>query len=146
MPAGVFQAEAFVAGRHGGLAPGLAEVLRTTFVSVFNLSAAPTLLLAVGFAPPLLRGHGGLGRCWGWTLLVVAVAHAGAVCSVAGRGVFTPAGLFTYVAPSLYTLWILLASHPSQYRVIFERRFLPLWDDEQRPMADTGPLRGGRSR
>jgi AcrR family transcriptional regulator len=30
--------------------------------------------------------------------------------------------------------------HPSQYRVIFERRFLPLWDDEQRPMADTGPL------
>jgi AcrR family transcriptional regulator len=31
-------------------------------------------------------------------------------------------------------------SHPTQYRVIFERRFLALWDDEQRPMVETLPL------
>jgi AcrR family transcriptional regulator len=29
---------------------------------------------------------------------------------------------------------------PSRYRVVFERRFLELWDDEQRPMLDTAPL------
>ena len=108
--AGALQAEAFVAGRHGGLAPGLAEAMSALFVSVFNLSAAVTVLLAVGFAAPLLCGHGGFGRWSGWTLLVVAVAHVGALGSVAGHGVFTPAGLFTYAAPSLYTLWILAAS------------------------------------
>jgi hypothetical protein len=103
--AGALQAEAFVAGRHGGLAPGLAETLSATFVSAFNLSAAATVLLALGFAVPLLCGHGGLGRWSGWTLLAVAVAHAGALGSVAGH-----AGLFTYAAPSLYTLWIFAAS------------------------------------
>ena len=108
--AGALQAEAFVAGRLGGLAPGLAEALSATFVSIFNLSAAATILLAVGFAVPLLRGHGGLGRWSGWTLLAVAVAHAGALVSVAGHGVFMPAGLFTYAAPSLYTLWIFATS------------------------------------
>jgi hypothetical protein len=108
--AGALQAEAFVAGRHGGLAPGLAEAMSALFVSVFNLSAAATVLLAVGFAVPLLRGHGGFGRWLGWTLLAVAAAHVGALGSVAGHGVFTPAGLFTYAAPSLYTLWILAAS------------------------------------
>lgn len=32
------------------------------------------------------------------------------------------------------------ATHPTKYRVIFERRFLSLWDDEQRPMVETVPL------
>jgi hypothetical protein len=108
--AGALQAEAFVAGRHGGLAPGLAQALSAMFVSVLNLSAAPTVLLAVGFAVPLQRGHGGLGRWLSWALLAVAVAHIGALGSVAGHGLFTPAGLFTYAAPALYTLWILAAS------------------------------------
>jgi AcrR family transcriptional regulator len=31
-------------------------------------------------------------------------------------------------------------SHPTKYRVIFERRFLPLWDDEERAMVATVPL------
>jgi AcrR family transcriptional regulator len=31
-------------------------------------------------------------------------------------------------------------SHPTQYRVIFERRFLSLWDDDDRPMIETLPL------
>jgi hypothetical protein len=99
--AGALQAEAFVAGRHGGLAPGLAEAMNAIFVSVFNLSAAATVLLAVGFAVPLLCGHGGFGRWLGWTLLAIAVAHVGALGSVAADGVFAPAGLFTYAAPSL---------------------------------------------
>jgi AcrR family transcriptional regulator len=30
--------------------------------------------------------------------------------------------------------------HPTGYRVIFERRFLSLWDDDQRPMVETLPL------
>jgi AcrR family transcriptional regulator len=34
-------------------------------------------------------------------------------------------------------------THPTRYRVIFERRFLPLWDDEQRPMVETVPLFSG---
>jgi AcrR family transcriptional regulator len=31
-------------------------------------------------------------------------------------------------------------SHPNRYRVIFERRFLPLWEDEGRAMDQTAPL------
>jgi AcrR family transcriptional regulator len=31
-------------------------------------------------------------------------------------------------------------AHPGGYRVIFERRFLPLWDEEQRPMTETAPI------
>jgi AcrR family transcriptional regulator len=34
-------------------------------------------------------------------------------------------------------------THPTRYRVIFERRFLPLWDDQQRPMVETVPLFAG---
>lgn len=30
--------------------------------------------------------------------------------------------------------------HPTKYRVIFERRFLTLWDDDERPMVETLPL------
>lgn len=30
--------------------------------------------------------------------------------------------------------------HPARYRVVFERRYLALWDAEQRPMIDTDPL------
>jgi AcrR family transcriptional regulator len=31
-------------------------------------------------------------------------------------------------------------AYPTQYRVIFERRYLSLWDDEQRPMSETAPV------
>lgn len=31
-------------------------------------------------------------------------------------------------------------TNPAHYRVIFERRFLPVWDDQQRPMIETAPL------
>jgi Tetracyclin repressor-like, C-terminal domain len=31
-------------------------------------------------------------------------------------------------------------AHPNRYRVIFERRFLGLWDKEQRVMQRTAPL------
>ena len=34
-------------------------------------------------------------------------------------------------------------SHPTRYRIIFERRFLPLWDEEERPMVETVPLFAG---
>src|ERR1700722_13408394 len=54
---GGLQAEAFVTGRHGALGPGLAEALSTMFVSVFNLSVAATILLAVGFSVSLLCGR-----------------------------------------------------------------------------------------
>jgi hypothetical protein len=30
-------------------------------------------------------------------------------------------------------------AHPTRYRVIFERRFVALWDDEPRPMVETLP-------
>jgi hypothetical protein len=105
---GALQAEAFVAGRHGGLAPGLAEGLNAIFVSVLNLSAAPTVLLAAGFGVALLSSN--LSRWLGWSLIVVGVVHAGALLSVADHGPLTPAGVFTYAAPALYTLWILAAS------------------------------------
>jgi AcrR family transcriptional regulator len=31
-------------------------------------------------------------------------------------------------------------TYPTRYRIIFERRFLALWDDDQRPMVETLPL------
>jgi AcrR family transcriptional regulator len=31
-------------------------------------------------------------------------------------------------------------AHPTHYRIIFERRFLPIWDREQRAMVETTPL------
>lgn len=31
-------------------------------------------------------------------------------------------------------------AYPNRYRVVFERRYLPLWDDEQRVMEATAPL------
>ncbi len=31
-------------------------------------------------------------------------------------------------------------ANPAHYRVIFERRFLTVWDDQQRPMTETAPL------
>jgi AcrR family transcriptional regulator len=31
-------------------------------------------------------------------------------------------------------------AHPTRYRIIFERRFLALWDEDQRPMVETLPL------
>jgi AcrR family transcriptional regulator len=34
-------------------------------------------------------------------------------------------------------------AHPTQYRVIFERRFLSLWDDDERPMVETLPIFAG---
>ena len=34
-------------------------------------------------------------------------------------------------------------AHPAHYRVIFERRFLSLWDEEQRPMTETAPIYTG---
>jgi AcrR family transcriptional regulator len=30
--------------------------------------------------------------------------------------------------------------HPNRYKVVFERRFLPFWQDEQRTMEQTAPL------
>ena len=30
--------------------------------------------------------------------------------------------------------------HPNRYRVIYERRYLEIWDDAQPPMLETGPL------
>ena len=106
--AGALQAEAFVAGLRGGLAPGLAQGLNAIFVSVLNLSAAPTVLLAAGFGVALLSSN---PSSWlGWALIVVGVVHVGALFSIAAHGPLTPAGAFTYAAPALYTLWILTAS------------------------------------
>lgn len=31
-------------------------------------------------------------------------------------------------------------AHPTRYRIIFERRFLSLWDEDERPMVETLPL------
>jgi len=31
-------------------------------------------------------------------------------------------------------------AYPTKYRIIFERRFLALWDDDQRPMVETLPV------
>jgi AcrR family transcriptional regulator len=31
-------------------------------------------------------------------------------------------------------------TYPTRYRIIFERRFLALWDEDQRPMIETLPL------
>jgi hypothetical protein len=106
--AGSLQAAAFIAGRHGGLPPLLADGLAGVFVAVFNLSAAPTLLLAGGFGLALLRTQ---TRRWpGPTLLLVGACHLGALASVADTGALAPAGAFTYAAPAAYTLWILAIS------------------------------------
>jgi hypothetical protein len=106
--AGSLQAAAFISGRHGGLPPVLADGLAGVFVAGFNLSAAPTLLLAGGFGLALLRTQ---TRRWpGRTLLLVGVCHLGALASVANSGALAPAGTFTYAAPAAYTLWILAVS------------------------------------
>lgn len=45
---------------------------------------------------------------------------------------------------ALFAAWVSYLrfgrDNPSGYRVIFERRFLPLWDEDQRPMTNTLPL------
>ena len=106
--AGSLQAAAFISGRHGGLPPVLADGLAGVFVAVFNLSAAPTLLLAGGFGLALLRTQ---TRRWpGPSLLLVGICHLGALASVANSGALAPAGTFTYAAPAAYTLWILAIS------------------------------------
>jgi hypothetical protein len=115
--AGSLQAAAFISGREGGLEPDLASGLAGVFVSVFNLSAAPTLLLATGFGIALLRD--GRHRWAGWTLLAVGICHLGALASVSNHGIFAPAGAFTYLAPALYTVWMLAVS------LAFLRRLQP---------------------
>lgn len=106
--AGALQTAAFLAGRHGGLDPAMANSLGSLLLAVTNLSAAPTLLLAGGFAVAIQRT--GVLRSWLATALwIVWLAHVLALASVADSGVFRPGGAMTYLGPILYLLWLVAA-------------------------------------
>lgn len=106
--AGAIQTAALLSELHGGLEPSMANTLTLLLTTVTNLSAAPTLLLAAGFAVAMQR-TAVVGSWLATALWVVGGAHVLALVSVASSGAFRPGGAMTYLAPVLYLLWLIAA-------------------------------------